>query len=177
MSTAEEIRAASTNLRTFAAHATLGMWSVGNGEVIGLDIKQTGRGSFTYGAQLARVIDDEDRDEENAGGHNLGSAEDDARWIALASPLLAEPWAAVLDEAAQRFDDEVKMVDAEGHGKGCPCGGAYISDLKHDACGHWLFPRCDASGQGCTCFVTATDVARGINAIAAKLNLNAQARP
>lgn len=74
--------------------ATKGPWTVGNGEVIGLGIEQTSRGSFTYEAQLARVLDLFEREEENVGDRHLGSREADAQFIAHAREdvpaLLAE---------------------------------------------------------------------------------------
>ncbi|MGV9779732.1 hypothetical protein [Streptosporangium sp. NPDC003464] len=101
---AEELRAAAVRLREAAANATPGPWGVGNGEVIGLGIEQTGPGSFAYTAQLARVLDDNEREEDNYGGHDLGSTEADAAWIAAMHPDLAEPLAAWLDEAARHAD-------------------------------------------------------------------------
>ncbi|MEV7008251.1 hypothetical protein [Streptosporangium sp. NPDC051022] len=110
----EEIRAAATRLREVAADATPGPWQVGNGTVIGLGIEQTSRGSFSYTAQLAEVFDGTTRDEENYGGHDLGSPEGDAAWIALAHPGLAEPLAGWLEEVAD---------DAEKHARG-GCGNS-----------------------------------------------------
>lgn len=101
-STAQQLRDAATRLRTAGTNATPGPWTIGNGTTIGLGITQTERGCFTYETQLATVIDDEEREEENnPARHPLGSAEDDATWIALASPVIAEPLAAWLEETAR----------------------------------------------------------------------------
>ncbi|WP_031166029.1 hypothetical protein [Streptosporangium roseum] len=112
MTPAEELRAAATHLREAAANATPGPWEVGNGEVIGLGIEQTGRGSFSYTAQLVQVLDDATRDEENYGGHDLGSTAADAAWIALASPALAEPLAALFDHYAAKYE---RLGETFGH--------------------------------------------------------------
>ncbi|MET8334412.1 hypothetical protein [Streptosporangium canum] len=108
----EQLRAAAARLRETAENATPGPWQVGNGEVIGLGIEQTGRGSFSYTAQLVQVLDDATRDEENYGGHDLGSTEADAAWIALASPMLAEPLAALFDHYAAKYE---RLSETFGH--------------------------------------------------------------
>ncbi|GII84562.1 hypothetical protein Ssi03_25520 [Sphaerisporangium siamense] len=116
MTPAEELRAAAARLRERAEQATPGPWSVGNDDVIGLGIEQTGRGSFTYDAQIARVLEDYERDEENYGNRELGTTEGDARWMALVHPGLAEPLAAWLES----WDD----VNVSEH-------GPHLDDWRH----------------------------------------------
>lgn len=100
-------------IRQRAEKATKGPWTVGNDEVIGLGIEQTSRGSFTYEAQLARVLDLFDREDENVGRRHLGSQEADAQFIAHAR----EDVPALLAEV-ERLRAELNGMRAREHALG-----------------------------------------------------------
>lgn len=73
------LREAAALLREAAAQATVGPWALGKKQTVIAPVP--GR---NWGLKVASDVDDVD-----------------ARWIALASPAIAEPLAALLDEAAR----------------------------------------------------------------------------
>jgi hypothetical protein len=83
----------------------------------------------------------------------------DAAWIALASPALAEPLAAWLEQAAHDFD-----VEVEEHRPDC-CGDVHEEPglLHMDGCGGWVTVYRDHGGVPCGCFDHALAVARVLN--------------
>lgn len=119
MTAAEKLYAAATRMRETATDTTPGNWQVGNGDTIGLDIQQTSRSSFSYGAQFAQVLDTLDREDDNEGAHQLGDPEADANWIALVDPRLAGPLPDLLEAVAGLIEANPPL---EGqHPDGQPC--------------------------------------------------------
>lgn len=111
MSPADELCAAARKIRDTARGTTPGPWGVGNGVEIGIGIEQHSPGRFSYDTLLAEVTSENDRinDVEDAKDYRgvdltVGSPEADAAWIALASPVIAEPIAAWLEGAAGAYD-------------------------------------------------------------------------
>lgn len=126
MTRAETLRTAATRMREAAADTTPGNWQVGNGDTIGLDIEQTSRSSFAYGAQIAQVLDDLDRESDNEGGHELGSPEADAEWIALADPRMAGPLPDLLEAVADLIDANPHLEHLHVDGEPCDDLGCRI---------------------------------------------------
>ena len=85
MSPAEELRAAATLLRETASKATPGPWTV-----------------HTI-AGIGRTVNDPEGSLSIPVGTSWVSA-DDGAWIALMSPAVAEPLAAVLDDQAATYE-------------------------------------------------------------------------
>lgn len=119
MSRPDTLRAVALRMREMGEGATQGKWQVGNGDTIGLDIEQTSRSSFAYGAQIAQVLDELDRESDNEGGHELGSPEADADWIAFVDPRLAGPLPDLLDAVADLIDAHPQLDHP--HVDGQPC--------------------------------------------------------
>jgi hypothetical protein len=123
-SVADELRSAAVKLRDTAYGAPSGPWQSLDGGDRLVALTESGR-AWTH------VL-------EEPVGH-AGTAE----WIALASPVLAEPLAAWLEQAAVWHDETTDVLTDPNH-------------VLHDACG-------GVAGADCSCFAHPLAVARALN--------------
>lgn len=128
---ADELRDAATTLRQTATKATPGPWTSGLPSWAGSNAVLN-----SHGHPIAVCGD------ETEGADHPASA--DAAWIALASPLLAEALADLLNAAATTWDHQL----------------AYSAD--HSAL-HHADPGCGRRVEQCRCLDAALGVARALN--------------
>lgn len=129
LSPSEELRSAAEKLRARAKKATPGPWRPGFEGAVWRSVD----------ALLCESFD-----------------ENDAQWIAMMSPLLAEPLAGMFGEYAARYDLHVSAIlchydhgdDCKGHPRPA-CGN----------CASWV----NAQENRCTCWDEALSAARVIN--------------
>jgi len=90
------------------------------------------------------------------------AAEKAGPWIRLVNPLLAEPLASWLEQAAEEFDREVITDTPECPNCGEGCVGHDDALVHDDGCGNWLADA-DVPGLRCECFDRPLAVARVLN--------------
>lgn len=136
---AEELRAAAVKLREMAKSATPGPWATADCELYPRWIISEGatEGESSYAAEVAKSYHDDD---------GLAISDADWQWMAFASPVLAEPLAAWLEETARTAGDHQQMADYAG--------------LPHH---RWCYGCQDDECDGLANLDKALTVARAIN--------------
>lgn len=129
---ATELRTAAQHLRDLAEKATPGPWSAVT-EHVGIDLRETGRGSFSY-ARLLVSLDDTDYDPEYAENvpediDPQEAMEADAAWIAAVHPEVGKALADWLDGIAETYEaDPSDYCGGKGHDE---------IDVNPGDCGSW----------------------------------------
>lgn len=95
--TAEDLRKAAAKLREMAQGTTPAPWEVFDCELYPRWILGQPEGDSVYATDVAKSYTENGED-------GLTVSDADWRWMAFASPAIAEPLAALLDDAADRFD-------------------------------------------------------------------------
>lgn len=110
----ESLRRAAALMRARAIAATPGPWGVGNDTLIATEVEQVSRGHCRYQHEVARVVEDIDREDSGNPVSERNDAEHIASWhphVAIAVAELLERQAAFIEKYGD-FSDVEDLGDA-----------------------------------------------------------------